>query len=442
VTPERLSQPEFVALIRRTAIDLLVVDEAHCISRWGHDFRPAYQEIGAVLRLMPRAGVLALTATASPDVQADIRRELRIPADGVIAGDSHRPNLRLAVDAVDSPERKLAQAQAHLRRAEGQAIVYTATVKAAEALHQALLEQDFSAGLYHGRLPAAARRASQQAFMQDEQRVMVATNAFGLGINKPDIRLVLHYQMPAALDVYYQEAGRAGRDGQPADCVLLYQRSDRAVQQFFLNGRYPSVEDAAALLQALAAPPAEDHERTPAALARQLQRPLAKLRVLGTLLRRHRLIEGPAQGPWRAGAKPASARDLAALLDDYVQRSDRDRDRLEAMVGYAQSGRCRWRMLLEFFEEAPGFERCGECDNCRRMADHERQAQEAGPAEPAAGQETTSGASRPRGRSPTGRWRSSCRSRPRPRPAASATRASTPPAGTSATSSATQVPTA
>ena len=159
----------------------------------------------------------------------------------------YRPNLHYRVEQVTREDDKLARLVELVRSTQGPGLVYVATVKAADAVHAALAEAGESVARYHGRLGAAERRSSQDAFMRDEVRVMVATNAFGLGIDKPDIRFVVHYQMPAGLDAYYQESGRAGRDGEPAACTLLYLHSDKAVQQFFLAGRYPALEDLTAV---------------------------------------------------------------------------------------------------------------------------------------------------------------------------------------------------
>jgi ATP-dependent DNA helicase RecQ len=369
VTPERLVEPAFMALLTQRHIGLLVVDEAHCISHWGHDFRPAFTEVGTMLPRLGSPPVLALTATASDEVTADIARQLSIPAAGVLTGSSYRANLHFSVETVDDEAAKLRRTIELLSAEPGAAIVYTATVKAAEAVHAALREAGLLASLYHGQLRVSERQAAQQAFMAgdaDGGRLMVATNAFGLGIDKPDIRLVLHYQLPAGLDVYYQEAGRAGRDGEAARCKLLYLAGDRAVQQFFLNSRYPTVDDGLKLLAALATDPG-DEPWTLARLKARLQRPVTKLRVLLNLMRRQRWLDLDAAGHVLVHDGAAAMDGIESLLARYVEKSEQDQQRLEQVVSYAQTGACRWRALLEAFEETPGFQRCERCDNCRRM---------------------------------------------------------------------------
>lgn len=254
VTPERLSEPRFRERLSTVRVALFVVDEAHCISQWGHDFRPAYLSLGEAVRALGMPPVLALTATAPPKVKDDILAQLDIADASVIDIGLDRPNLRYHVIKASSERKKQALLLRLLEAQKGCGIIYAATVKTVDALADFLDSSGVPCGRYHGRMRAKDRDRVQSSFMEHSApRVMVATNAFGLGVDKQDLRFVIHYNFPGSLESYYQEAGRAGRDGKAADCVLLYQPEDKRIQSFFLGGRYPTPEQTRAVAEALLA---------------------------------------------------------------------------------------------------------------------------------------------------------------------------------------------
>jgi ATP-dependent DNA helicase RecQ len=235
-TPERLADADFLRKLKERKTALFVVDEAHCIAQWGHDFRPAYLELGAALRSLGDPPVLALTATATDEVVDEIAKQLGRKRLHVINAGVYRPNLYFEVLQVTNEAEKK-EALLEVVRSGGAGIVYVATVKAAKAIHAWLLAHGEDVQLYHGRLAARERAERQEAFMSGAAQTMVATNAFGMGIDRQDIRFVVHYQLPGSLEAYYQEAGRAGRDGEEARCTLLYDHRDRRVQLYFARKR-------------------------------------------------------------------------------------------------------------------------------------------------------------------------------------------------------------
>jgi ATP-dependent DNA helicase RecQ len=361
-TPEQLARAELREKLAGANVDLFVIDEAHCLSQWGHDFRPDYLGLADVVRSLGSPTVLALTATAPPAVAVDIVRQLALPDMAVIITGAWRENLQLSVRHVSGDADKQRALVEVLRQQSGSGIVYAATIKHVHEIADLLRAEGLAATHYHGRLAARDRHANQDAFMRGDVPIMVATNAFGMGIDKADIRFVVHYDLPASLDAYYQEAGRAGRDGEPAACVLLFQRADRRLQAFFMAGRYPSAADLDALLAVL---PGRDDPHAPLAALRESLPGVAasKLRVLLTILKERRVIT-ERRG---AGFRRRTALDperVAAIVRAYELRAESDRAKLDAMIIYAQTARCRWKPLLESLGETVEWEQCGCCDNC------------------------------------------------------------------------------
>ncbi|MCO7125532.1 DNA helicase RecQ [Sporolactobacillus shoreicorticis] len=234
IAPERLSVPDFVRALERMNVSLVAIDEAHCISQWGHDFRPSYRSIPAMItRFKQKPTVVALTATATPHVTADIRQMLEIAPDGVVATGFARDNLNFQVIRGQNADTFLLD---YLKKNQDQpGIVYAATRKEVDRLYARLAQKGLAVGRYHAGLSEQERASSQERFLYDDLTVLVATNAFGMGINKSNVRYVIHYNMPRNIEAYYQEAGRAGRDGEKSDCILLFAPQDIRLQKFFID---------------------------------------------------------------------------------------------------------------------------------------------------------------------------------------------------------------
>ncbi|WP_279782246.1 RecQ family ATP-dependent DNA helicase [Sphaerisporangium sp. TRM90804] len=368
LSPEQLAKPEVIDRLRAARPSLIAIDEAHCVSAWGHDFRPDYLRLGQAIERLGHPPVVALTATAAPLVRDDILSSLGLQDAGVVVRGFDRPNIDLQVRRFVDKEDKRRALIADAASREGLGLVYVATRRATEEYAAALRDAGKRAEAYHAGMKAADRHRVHELFREGGLDVVVATSAFGMGIDKQDVRHVLHSDPPESLDSYYQEIGRAGRDQEPATAVLFYRPEDLGIRRFFAGGRADEE-----LLLRVATLVGEHGGTVP---ARELRDLLgigsSKLTGVVNLLERVGAVTVTDRGDLRAvtaGPSPQEASAEAVGLDETRRRVDESR--IDMMRAYAETTGCRRRMLLEYFGE-PHERACGNCDTCRSGAAEEK----------------------------------------------------------------------
>ncbi|MFU8872820.1 RecQ family ATP-dependent DNA helicase [Micromonospora sp. SL4-19] len=358
ITPEQLSSPERLAEVRALRPALVAVDEAHCISSWGHDFRPDYLTIGHLIRDLGRPPVVALTATASPPVRDDITTRLGMRKPRLILGGLDRPNLFVAATHCPSEEYRWRKLLILLKEADQPGIVYAPTRRAAEELAERLSDAGFPAQAYHGGMAAGMRHRRHEDFLADRIPIMVATSAFGMGIDKQNIRWVAHVALPDSPDSYLQEIGRAGRDGQPARALLLWRPEDIALQRFFTGGA-PELAELQAVAAALHGGP-----MTRTALAKATSLGPRKVASHISLLEQVGAVVTGTRGELSvARYAPLPAQAAREALAEYARYQAGQRSRTDMMRRFAESPGCRMQSLLGYFGEQLSLP-CGHCDNC------------------------------------------------------------------------------
>jgi RecQ family ATP-dependent DNA helicase len=385
VAPERFRSAHFVESLRQIKVALFAVDEAHCVSEWGHDFRPDYLRLRETIEKIGRPPVIALTATATPYVRADIIEQLGLREPRAFVSGFDRPNLSIEVVHTQKETEKIA----HIRRLaadfkNSSGIIYTSTRKAVEKTFSRLRQAGLSVVAYHAGMSESERTRAQDDFMSGRAQMIVATNAFGMGIDKPDIRFVAHYHLPGSIEAYYQEIGRAGRDGLPATCFLLFNYADKRTQDFFIEGSYPTPDLIARVYQTLTAIARQTGSARIALTTRELaaraaiKNEMAAQSALVVLERAGHIERGIGSDERASDARTSRvitlldetpAKFLRIRTSEIARRAALEQRKLREMISFCYTEDCYRAFILKYFGERQHAQNCEMCGNCRASDD-------------------------------------------------------------------------
>ena len=371
IAPERFRSESFMRVLSEVNISLFAVDEAHCLSQWGHDFRPDYMRLGNALERIGSPQCIALTATATSVVRKDILGVLKLREPFEMVSGFARPNLSLAISATEKHSLKYKRIR-EIIKDQKTGIIYCATRKRVDEVSEMLADWGISCIAYHGGMTDEARERTQTEFISKRADVAVATNAFGMGIDRSDVRFVIHFEIPGSVEAYYQEAGRAGRDGEASVCELFFNYADTRTQEFFIEGVNPSYPDICNIYQYLLNEANEEFEITQTLdqikEGADVKNGMAVGSALGVLVK-NRLIERfDVAGSRAKGTRLLQPNILASQIpinrEALEEKDRRDREKLNSMIEMCYSRQCRQQWIMDYFgEENPAP--CGSCDVCQ-----------------------------------------------------------------------------